>query len=236
MPRREIQISLALLAVEIDPLAAHRAHRRTRINGHERRDGHSAGSSFAAVMRSPGAIASGPKKGKAARTEKAPRIVPERLPRSRSRGRCLVAVVAAIAVAAMMVGERELHALLQPLRCRYWMSPASRGSRPPRARRCSRRSISLASSRSRSAVRSPIASRRSSRSICRSTLSMPHLQLTDLAPVAAGSRSGCSRTARGVRPRVILRGGGAGGGQSGAGGGEGKKQSYASRLSLTERG
>ena len=39
-PRREIEIPLALLAIEIDPLAAHRAHRRTRIDGHERRDGH----------------------------------------------------------------------------------------------------------------------------------------------------------------------------------------------------
>ena len=38
--RREVEISLALLAVEIDSLAAHRPNRRTRIDGHERRDGH----------------------------------------------------------------------------------------------------------------------------------------------------------------------------------------------------
>jgi hypothetical protein len=36
----EIEIFLAALAVEIDPLPSHRPHRRARINGHERRDGH----------------------------------------------------------------------------------------------------------------------------------------------------------------------------------------------------
>jgi hypothetical protein len=40
---REVEIFLALLAVEIDPLPAHRPHRGARINGHERRDGHGGG-------------------------------------------------------------------------------------------------------------------------------------------------------------------------------------------------
>ena len=42
----EVEIFLALLAVEIDPLPAHRPHRRARIDGHERRDRH--GRSFLA--------------------------------------------------------------------------------------------------------------------------------------------------------------------------------------------
>ena len=40
----EIEVFLALLAIEIDPLAPHRPHGRTRVNGHKRRDGH--GGSF----------------------------------------------------------------------------------------------------------------------------------------------------------------------------------------------
>src|SRR4029079_726259 len=39
-PRGEVQIALALFSEEIDSLAADRPDRRTRINGHERRDGH----------------------------------------------------------------------------------------------------------------------------------------------------------------------------------------------------
>ncbi len=38
--RREIEIFLALLAVKIDALASDRPHLATRINGHERSDGH----------------------------------------------------------------------------------------------------------------------------------------------------------------------------------------------------
>jgi hypothetical protein len=37
---REIEILLAILAKQICAFAAHRPHRRARINGHERRDGH----------------------------------------------------------------------------------------------------------------------------------------------------------------------------------------------------
>jgi hypothetical protein len=37
---REIEIFRAVLAVEIDALPSHRPHRRARIDGHERRDGH----------------------------------------------------------------------------------------------------------------------------------------------------------------------------------------------------
>ena len=39
-PAGEIEIFLAAFAIEIDPLAAHRADIATRIDGHERRDGH----------------------------------------------------------------------------------------------------------------------------------------------------------------------------------------------------
>jgi hypothetical protein len=35
----EVQVALALLAIEIDAFASHRPNRRARINGHERRDG-----------------------------------------------------------------------------------------------------------------------------------------------------------------------------------------------------
>ncbi len=38
-PRGEIEIALALFAIEIDPFATDRADRRTRIDGHERRSG-----------------------------------------------------------------------------------------------------------------------------------------------------------------------------------------------------
>src|SRR5207253_4099352 len=37
--RGEIEVALALFPEQIDSLAAHWAHRRTRVNGHERRDG-----------------------------------------------------------------------------------------------------------------------------------------------------------------------------------------------------
>src|SRR4029453_13756458 len=37
---REIEIFLALLAIEIDPLAPYRPLGRTRVNGHKRRNGH----------------------------------------------------------------------------------------------------------------------------------------------------------------------------------------------------
>ena len=70
---REIEIFLALLAIEIDPLAAHRPHRRTRINGHERRDGHGVrlldcdlAVRSGPPARRPAPIASGPQKGKGA--------------------------------------------------------------------------------------------------------------------------------------------------------------------------
>ncbi len=39
-PGREVEIFLAILAVEIDPLSPHGPHFATRVNGHERRDGH----------------------------------------------------------------------------------------------------------------------------------------------------------------------------------------------------
>src|SRR4051812_30907630 len=49
-PCGEVEISLALLAVEIDSLAANRADRRTRIDGHERRDGHEETAPFPAAI------------------------------------------------------------------------------------------------------------------------------------------------------------------------------------------
>ena len=64
--RGEVQIALTLLAVEIDSLAAHWAHRRTRVNGHERRDGQGLGS-CSAMLRFCAPIASGPRKGKASK-------------------------------------------------------------------------------------------------------------------------------------------------------------------------
>ena len=65
--RREIQISLTSLAVEIDSLTADRAHRRTRINGHEWRDGHKMEAPRSGSDVDGGAIASEPKKKKAPR-------------------------------------------------------------------------------------------------------------------------------------------------------------------------
>jgi hypothetical protein len=37
---REVEILLAVLPLEVAALPSHRADRRTRIDGHERRDGH----------------------------------------------------------------------------------------------------------------------------------------------------------------------------------------------------
>jgi hypothetical protein len=51
--RREVEISLASLAVEIDSLPTHRAYRRTRIDGHERRDGQGWAPFCSAMMRLP---------------------------------------------------------------------------------------------------------------------------------------------------------------------------------------
>jgi hypothetical protein len=52
----EIQIFLAILAIKVGAFAAHRPHLASRINGHERRDGHVANSPswLNAKRRSPG--------------------------------------------------------------------------------------------------------------------------------------------------------------------------------------
>src|SRR3954471_20078333 len=60
----EVQVALALLAVEINSLTPHRTNRRTRIDGHERRNGHLA-RLLSSGFEVPAPIARGAKKGKA---------------------------------------------------------------------------------------------------------------------------------------------------------------------------
>src|SRR5436190_6887121 len=115
---REVEVALTVLAVEIGPFAAHWPHRRTRINGHERRDRQGFGSLF--VRRCGGFRAYSQRafKGQKGAPCSTRGAFPYASQTRTGQGQLVAATAPAVvpvAPAAAAIVDRELNLLLEPL-------------------------------------------------------------------------------------------------------------------------